>query len=306
MEINVENGFYIGIEGQCIEKFVQNSGELSLLGKGDGAEVMVQKIKANEAVVIEPGDYSELMEFFYVMEGKLEFLNNHEKTILKPGDHFYSHNLKETIQFNTISDVTLLYFTTQPVFHQLSATIRELLQLANKVAEKDLYTHTHIQRVKDYAIKIGNKLNLSKEKIEDIAFASLFHDLGKINIPDEILNKPGSLTDEEFELIKKHPSDGMDLVKKTYYNNIAEIINQHHERLNGSGYPRGLKGDEILLEARIIAVSDSYDAMTTDRSYKKALSAQAAVDELIRLKGTYYDEVIVNAFIHILKEEKEI
>lgn len=302
----MENGFYIGVGNQYIEKFVQNSGELSLLGKGDGTEVMLQKIKANEVVVVEPGDNGELMEFFYIIEGELEFQKDNKKIILKQGDHFYSHFLKETIQFNTISDVTLLYFTTQPVFHYLSATIRELLQLAKKVEEKDMYTHTHMQRVKDYSVKIGNRLNLSKEKIENIAFASLFHDLGKIYIPDEILNKPGPLTDEEFELIKKHPSDGVELVKKTYYENIAEIIHQHHERLNGSGYPRGLKGKEILLEARIIAVSDTYDAMTTDRAYRDALPTQAVVDELIRLKGTYYDEVVVDALISILKEEEVI
>ncbi len=300
------NGFYIGIGNACKEKFVQNSGELSLLGKGDGAEVMLQKIKANETVFIEPGDNSEIMEFFYILEGELELEKDNTKIILRHGDHFYSHHLKDTIQFNTISDVTLVYFTTQPLFHYLSATIRDLTELAKKVEEKDIYTHSHIQRVKDYSVKIASKLNLSKEKIEDVAFASLFHDLGKIHVPNEVLNKPGKLTDEEFEYIKKHPGDGVDLVRKTYYERIAEIINQHHERLDGSGYPKGLKGDEILIEARIIAVSDTYDAMTTDRAYRKGLPIQSAVDELKRLSGIYYDEKVVDAFMHILEEEKMI
>lgn len=304
--VNVNNGFYIEIKNECIESFVQSSGELRLLGKGDGAEVMLQKIKANKTVFIEPGESSELMEFFYILDGELELEKDEIKTTLKCGDHFYSHHLKETIQFSTITDVTLVYFTTQPVFHYLSATIRDLTELAKKVQDKDIYTHGHIKRVKDYAVKIANKLNLSKERSENIAFASIFHDLGKIYVPDEILNKPGRLTDKEFEFIKKHPSDGVDLVKKTYYENIGEIINQHHERLDGSGYPKGLKGDKILMEAKIIAVSDTYDAITTDRAYRKGSPAQVAVDELIRFKGIYFDEKVVDAFIEILREEKLI
>jgi HD-GYP domain-containing protein (c-di-GMP phosphodiesterase class II) len=300
----VKNGFYIGTENQSLEKFVQNSGELSLLGQGDGAEVMLQKIKANEIVFIEPGESSELMEFIYILEGELEFEKDNKKIKLKRGDYFYSHHLKQTVQLSTITDVTLIYFTTQPIFHYLSSTIKELTELAEKVHEKDVYTHGHNQRVKDYAVKIGNKLNLSKEKIGNVAFASLFHDLGKVHVPDEILNKPGRLTGEEFEFIKKHPTHGMELVKKTYYEGIAEIINQHHERLDGSGYPKGIKGDEILLEAKIIAVSDTYDAMTTDRAYRKGLPPQVAVDELIKLKGIYYDEMVVDAFIQVLKEDK--
>ena len=302
----MEKGIHLGINDECIEKVVQNSGELSLLGKGDGAEVMLQKIKSNKTVVIEPGENCETMEFFYILDGQVELNFENKKTILNSGEHFYAHFLKEPVFFNTLTDVSILYFTTQPVFHYLSGTIKELMHLSNKVEEKDVYTHSHIRRVKDYAVKISNKLNLSKERIENIGFASLFHDLGKINVPDVILNKPGRLTIEEFELIKKHPADGMNMVKKTYYENIAEIINQHHERLDGSGYPRGLKGDEMMLEAKIIAVSDTFDAMTTDRAYRKGVSPQIAVDELIRLKGTYYDEEVVDKFIQILKEENVI
>jgi len=302
----MEKGIHLGTNHECIEKVVQNSGELSLLGKGDGAEVMLQKIKSNKTVVIEPGENSETMEFFYILDGQVELHFENSKTILNGGEHFYAHFLKEPVFFNTLTDVSILYFTTQPVFHYLSGTIEELMHLSKKVEEKDIYTHSHIQRVNDYAVKISNKLNLSKERIENIAFASLFHDLGKINVPDVILNKPGRLTIEEFELIKKHPLDGMNMVKKTYYENIAETIYQHHERIDGSGYPRGLKGEETLLEAKIIAVSDTYDAMTTDRAYRKGVSPQIAVDELIRLKGTYYDEEVVDKFIQILKEENVV
>lgn len=299
----MDKGLHLGLKSHYLDRVVQKSADLSLLGKGDGAEVMLQRIDSNQTVFIEPSDISDTMEFFYLLEGELEIDNSGNKSYLVTGDYFYTHHLIETIQFKTLTDVTLLYFSTRPLFHYLSTTIRDLTELAEKVGKKDRYTHSHNQRVKDYAVKIGNKLNLSKEKIEDIVFASLFHDLGKINVPDEILNKPGRLTAEEFEYIKKHPSDGADLVKATYYENIAEIIEQHHERLNGSGYPKGLKGDQILIEAKIIAVSDAYDAMTTDRPYRKGMSPKDAVDELIKLKGIHYDEMVVDAFIDVLIEE---
>ncbi|HOB19282.1 MAG TPA: HD domain-containing phosphohydrolase [Candidatus Atribacteria bacterium] len=302
----MNTGFYIGAENECLEKSVQSSGSLDLLGKGDGAEVMLQRIKADKTVFIEPGEPSELMEFFYILDGVIEVEHDDKITMLKRGDYFYSHKLKQTIQFRTKTDVSLIYFTTHPVFYYLSATIKELKALADKVSEKDRYILEHNRRVRDYALKIAGKLNLSKERSENLAFASMFHDLGKINIPDEILNKPGKLTEEEFELIKQHPADGSKLVQKTYYEGIADIIHQHHERLDGSGYPQGLKGDEILLEAKIIAVADTYDAMTIDRAYRGRVSPQEAVDELISMKGIFYDEKVVDAFVQVLKEENII
>lgn len=300
------NGIHIGKNGNYLERFVQNTAELRLLGKGDGCEVMLQKINANETVFIEPGDHVELMEFFYILEGKLELECGDSKTILKGGDHFYSHLLNEHVQFLTITDVTLLYFSTQPVFFFLSSTIRELVHLANTVEEKDVYTHGHIQRVKDYGLKIGNKMRLSKEKIENIGFAALFHDMGKVNIPDEVLNKPGRLTEEEFDLVKKHSTWGAELVSKTYFESLSKIIRQHHERLDGSGYPEGLKDEEILIEAKIIAVADAFDAMTSDRAYRKGISPLAAINELIGLKDVHYDSDVVDALLEVLEEENVI
>lgn len=302
----MNKGIHIGKNDSFLDRFIQNKAELRLLGKGDGTEVMLQKINANESFFIEPGENPELMEFFYVLEGSLELECDESKTILESRDYFYSHHLKEHIQFMTITDVTLLYFSTQPTFHYISSVIKDLLHLANSVEEKDIYTHGHIQRVKDYGIKIGSKMKLSKEKIENIGFAALFHDLGKLNIPDEILNKPGRLTDEEFEIIKKHSLWGAEMVTKTYFENISEIIEQHHERIDGSGYPKGLMGSETLIEAKIIAVADSYDAMTSKRSYKDAHIPKEAVDELIQLKDKHYDSDVVDAFVEVLVKENVI
>lgn len=302
----MNKGIHIGNKDSFLDRFVQNRAELRLLGRGDGTEVMLQKIDANEAVIIDPGDYVDLMEFFYIINGELELEYDQNKILLQDGDYFYTHHLMEHFQFKTITDVTLLYISTQPTFHYISSIINELLVLANSIEEKDIYTHGHIQRVKDYGIKIGNKLNLSKEKIENIGFASLFHDLGKLNIPDEILNKPGRLTDEEYEVVKRHSTWGAKIVTKTYFEDLSGIIMQHHERVDGSGYPSGLKGDEILIEAKIIAVADSYDAMISERSYKNVHTPQEAIDELISLKGKLYDEDVIDAFVQVLIEEEII
>lgn len=180
----MQNGLYIGKKNTFKEKVIQSSAKLSPLGKGDGAEVMIQEIDADKTVFIEPGKCSDVMEFFYVLDGKLEIDNNKSKTIVNKDDYFYVHHLMEHLQFQTITDVKLLYFSTQPVFHYLSSTIKDLLELANIVEEKDIYTRGHISRVKDYALKIANNMRLSKEKIENIGFAALFHDIGKINVPD--------------------------------------------------------------------------------------------------------------------------
>lgn len=131
---------------------------------------------------------------------------------------------------------------------------------------------------------------------------ALFHDIGKINIPDEVLKKPGKLTPEEFEYVKWHPIDGAEMVNGTFLEGVADIIRQHHERIDGSGYPDGLKGDQILIEAKIIAVVDSFDAMTSKRSYRNAFTREKALEELKSLAGIKYDAKLVEIFENCIKE----
>lgn len=300
----MSKGLHIKRKNEYIENYLQNKGELQLLGKGDGAEVLIQKVSANETVFIEAAEYSEVMEFYYILEGEVEFVDS--DVHLGPGDYFYCHYLKEPVEVRSLSDSKWLYFTTNPVFQDLSSSIKELVELSKLVEEKDSYTHSHTQSVKDYALKIGNNLRLSKEKIENIAFAAILHDIGKIDIPDEIIKKPGKLTDEEFDIIKQHPIIGAEIVKKTYYENLSEIILQHHERINGTGYPYGLKGDEIIIEAQVVAMADTFHAMASDRPYRKAMDIKDIVEEIRGLSGVHFDKKLVDALIEILEEENEI
>jgi HD-GYP domain-containing protein (c-di-GMP phosphodiesterase class II) len=299
-------GLYLGQNEKCLEKVTQDFGELSLIGRGDGTEIMIQKIKPQQLFFIEPSDSSETLEFFYVLEGSLNCERDRENVVLNKGEYFYAHGLKESVSLKSISDVTLLYLSTEPFFNYLSKGIKELSNMVKNVEKKDTYTHNHGDRVRDYSIKIAKALALSNERIESTAFASLCHDVGKVFVPDEVLNKPGRLTDEEFNLIKKHPIDGGKMSQGSFIKNLDKIISQHHERIDGSGYPYGLKGDEISVEAKIIALADSYDAMTSDRSYRKAMDSSVAFKELKSLSGIHYDESVVKAFEEVLIGENII
>lgn len=187
--------------------------------------------------------------------------------------------------------------------HNICHNLHEFDEIIQKVMEKDMYTYEHNNRLHGYSFKIGKKLNLNKAAMEKLTFAALFHDIGKINVPDYILQKPGTLSEDEFDYIKMHPTDGKDIIAEIYTKSIGDIIEQHHERIDGSGYPLGLKSDEILWEAKVIAVADSYDAMTTDRPYRKAIPPNIAIKELESLSGTHYEKDVVAVFKSVLIEQ---
>lgn len=147
-------------------------------------------------------------------------------------------------------------------------------------------------------------MKLSRRNITGIRFAALIHDIGKISIPSEILTKPAKLNNIEYELVKSHVEIGYNIVKHVVFPwPIAELIHQHHERLDGSGYPRGLKGKDMLIGAKIIAVADTVEAMANHRPYRPALGIDKALDEIKRLKGIQYDEQCVNACVRLFTEK---
>ena len=294
---------YLGQKGKYIEKVVKGTEELTLLAKGDDTEIMHIKIPLGQMLWIDPGEKDRLMEFFFILSGKVMYETEDEAIYLNEGEYCYVKNLKKSTYFKTITEVTLLYISNQPVFHLLSNEMKELLEIGKLVEKKDSYTSDHEIRIKRYSIEIGEKLCLPKGKLNLLYFSAMFHDIGKINVPDGILNKPGALTFEEFECVKKHSADGASILSSTYIKDAAIAILQHHERLDGSGYPQGLKGDEICIEAKIIAVVDTYDAMTSDRVYRKGGNPIAALNEIKSLIGKHYDESVVRCLEEILKED---
>ena len=191
----------------------------------------------------------------------------------------------------------------QESFSSLRKALDGIIQaVALTVEKRDPYTAGHQRRVADLARAIASKMGLSKVEINGIRIAGSIHDLGKIVVPADILSKPGRLTDHEFGIIKAHPEVGYDILKNIDFPwPVAQTIVQHHERLDGSGYPAGLKGKQIIMEARIVAVSDVVEAMSSHRPYRPALGIDLALDEIEKGKGTAYDPDAVNACIGLFK-----
>ena len=170
--------------------------------------------------------------------------------------------------------------------------------LAKAVDFRDNYTHGHSQRVAEYSVGIARDMNLSEAEIEIVQRAATLHDLGKVGVSDEVLNKPGKLSDEEFAMIQAHASNGFEILKEApSFEALLPGIRSHHERYDGRGYPDGMKGEDIPLLARIIAAADAYDAMTSDRIYRKALPMEKAKEEMKKCAGTQFDPEVVEAFL---------
>lgn len=176
--------------------------------------------------------------------------------------------------------------------------------IASTVEMRDPYTAGHQRRTAHLASAIARELQLSEDRIEGLNLAGVMHDIGKIRIPAEILCKPGKLSELEYALIKQHPETGYEILKPIDFPwPIATIVLQHHERPDGSGYPLGLANEEILLEAKILAVADVVEAMTTHRPYRAGLGVEAALNEITRHSGVLYDSSVVDACLMLLREK---
>jgi HD-GYP domain-containing protein (c-di-GMP phosphodiesterase class II) len=187
--------------------------------------------------------------------------------------------------------------------HQTVAMAKSLIAL---IGFRDQYTSSHSARVANYVRAIAGQLALPDHEIETAVFAASLHDIGKIGIPDHILLKPGKLSDEEFAWIQKYPEWGWNTLRHVKgFEEAALLILHQHERIDGSGYPNSLRGDDIPLGSRIIAVADGFDALITDRPYRAALSQAEAFAELKRCAGTYFDPNVIDAFGLVLEIQSD-
>jgi diguanylate cyclase (GGDEF)-like protein len=187
-----------------------------------------------------------------------------------------------------------------------AARYRAAASLAKAVDARDTYTGSHSERVGELAAKVATRLGLNAEQVELTRLAGSLHDLGKLAIPEEILRKPGTLTDSERLVLERHPQIGFRMLDSLGVDPVADLVLHHHERWDGTGYPDGLRGEQIPLGARIIFVTDAYDAMTSDRIYRPKRSAQAALVELERCAGTQFDPGIVAAFAEELGQSSSL
>jgi putative nucleotidyltransferase with HDIG domain len=190
--------------------------------------------------------------------------------------------------------------TSDLVDQQRSLFLSTVKSLVSAIDAKDEYTRHHSTRVTEFTLKIAAKMGFSEKELGDLELASLLHDVGKIAVPESVLNKPGKLTDAEFMLIKEHPARGEAILRPVIeLKEMARVVRAHHERYDGSGYPDKLKGREIPLGARIMAIADTYDSITSERPYRKAASHRYAVKEIISCSGTQFDPEVVEHFLEI-------
>lgn len=281
-------GLYINQNGKAIPE----SEDLGLLARRPGIEVMLQQMDEGASVWLSPAASHEGMEFFYILSGCLRLCIPDEPKLLIPGDSFYTDWLEGDLRIEVVKATTILYITNKPLFDDLSDFQSNLKNLLRQVDSKDNSTYEHSMHVLDYSLKLATQLERCQRDIDDLCNAALFHDIGKCYVPDEILKKPEHLTDEEMHIMKKHPLDSAKLLEPIFGKRVAEIAKHHHEKLDGSGYPNGLKGDELSMESRIIAVADSFDAMTRARVYtKRCKSKLEALEELCSMTKQYDPDV---------------
>jgi PAS domain S-box-containing protein len=220
--------------------------------------------------------------------------------------HDEAGNISEVVL--TVDDVTKHRQAEKQIeqsFKKLQKSMADTIKAMSMIVEtRDPYTAGHQEKVSKLAVTIANELHLSEEQIAGIQMAGSIHDIGKMSVPAEILSKPGRLSDIELRLIKVHPESGYEILKDIEFSlPVAEIVLQHHERIDGSGYPKGLKGEEILIEARILAVADVMDAIASHRPYRTALGIDAALEEIEKNKGSIYDAAVADVCLKLFREK---
>jgi len=217
--------------------------------------------------------------------------------------HYYTD--EEKVIYTALANQAAITIENYNLYDNLQQAYLETISaLVQAVEAKDAYTRGHAERVARYSLAIGEELDLEKVSLENLKVAAILHDIGKIGIPERVLTKPGRLTEEEFIIMQSHPLRGKEILQPVKFDQeIIDGVYFHHERLDGRGYPEGRTGEEIPLVARILAVADAFDAMTSNRPYRSSLSYQYALEELVRCSGTQFDSLMVDAFLRIWARE---
>ncbi|MBE1552984.1 HD-GYP domain-containing protein [Sporosarcina limicola] len=281
--------------------------DVILLGRWDGLSNALYSLREDGILWAQYNSEDALVETYTILNGVVEMECRGKRRILEIGETIDVSQYEQIISFYGKTNVDILIKMDAKSYEPRFFETQLLLIEADAIEAVDDYTYMHCNRIKDYSIEVWKHLGLPKESLRTLRWGAYFHDIGKRVVPVDILNKPEKLTSEEWEIMKTHTTEGAEIIRNhpiLWLKDVAFIVEQHHERFDGKGYPYGLKNDEIALESSIVSVVDAFDAMTTDRVYKKALTIQVAVKELENGKGTQFNPIVVEAFLEILEKNQ--
>jgi response regulator RpfG family c-di-GMP phosphodiesterase len=265
----------------------------------DTAVIMVSGMQTIESAVeaMRVGAFDYVIKPFDIAKVEAAVRRALEHHDLRVAKRRYENHLEELVRLRTAElDRTLA---------SLEDAYRSTLKaLTNALEKRDSETSGHSERVVTFSLRLGRELSLDDAQLSALEFGALLHDIGKIGVPDAILRKPAALTDEEWTEMRKHPQHGQQILSGIeFLKGAALVVAQHHEKFDGTGYPRGIRGEEIDLNARIFAVADAFDAITSDRVYRKGKSYEAATTELDEWAGRQFDPRVVEAFHRVPRED---
>lgn len=302
----METPSFIHKSEEYLDRVSKNNTDIRLLARHESLEVMKQKIAKGSTFYLDSAEDWQGFEFIYFIDGKMEYTNPDKPIELEPGDYIARKEVPEESWFTTKTDVTLIYTSSQPSFHLLREEIEEYVRLAREVEDAE-EMGGHSRRLVRMSYEVGKKLGLSTDRLADLKYAAYFHDIGKTEVPDQVLEKEGQLNEEEWEIMEKHTRWGREILEKAeHLERTAEIVEQTHERIDGDGYPKGLSGEELSLEAKIVGVVDAWDAMRSDRPYRDALERDTAIKELEQNKGSQFDPQVVDTFLTVLRKKEKL
>jgi response regulator RpfG family c-di-GMP phosphodiesterase len=267
----------------------------------DAVVVMISGVQTIESAIkaLRAGAFDYIMKPFDLRQVEAAVARALEHHELKVAKRLYENNLQELVRERTEQ----LDEALASVEDAYRATLKAL---AHALETRDAETHGHSERVVTFSLRLGRELGLDAVQMRSLEFGSLLHDIGKIGVPDAILRKPAKLTDEEWIKMRQHPLHGQAILRGIeFLQGAARVVAQHHEKWDGSGYPQGLRGEEIDLNARIFAVADAFDAMTSDRVYRKGKPYEEAAKELELFAGRQFDPRVVEAFGCVPREDWE-
>ena len=299
VESAFEGIFQTTLEGKCT---MVNSAMVVLLGYSS-AEEYIAATSRLENLYVDPSCRKELIRLLQT-DG---YVKGFETELFRKNRSKVSVSMNVRAVFDERGN--FIYYQGTVIDISAEITLRRVLDettgaLSTAVEIRDPYTAGHQERVTRLAEAIAAEMNFSDEHVGAVHTAGLLHDIGKIYVPAEFLSRPGKITDNEYNILKQHAREGYEILKSIEYKYpIAEIVYQHHERINGSGYPRSLSGGQILIEAKIIAVADVVEAMASPRPYRPALGIEKALDEILKTRGTLYDETIVDTCMALFQDK---